>query len=64
MSDNNGERKPVAASMDGEYLVVVCDDGSVWRRKPKLGESRSYQWEERMPVPGTRRASEQANTAS
>ena len=60
MSDDKGERKPVAASMKDKYMFVVCDDGSVWQRDPSLSESRSYQWKERLPVPGTRRVSEKA----
>ena len=58
--DNKGERKPVAAAMMQEsYLVVVCDDGSVWRRNPNWDDrGEGYQWEERLPIPGTRRARE------
>ena len=62
MSDDKGERKPVSAVMAGEYLVVVCDDGSVWRRRPNLNERGSYPWDERMPIPGTQRASEKESS--
>lgn len=40
-------RKPVAATVVGTLLVVVCDDGSVWELDP------NGRWLERAPVPGT-----------
>ena len=40
-------RKPVAAAVLGTFLIVVCDDGSVWELDPN-GE-----WIERRPIPGT-----------
>ena len=61
MSDNNGERKPVAAAMRDTYMFVVCDDGSVWRRNPERAEAPGTEWKERTRVPGTRRANEQAS---
>ncbi len=44
-------RKPVAAFQNrGDYLTVVCDDGTVWR----LIGAQEHQWEEVLPrVPGT-----------
>ena len=50
MSD---KRKPVAALHNGSRLIVVCDDGSVW-----TGALVGTAWEEREPIPGTRRARE------
>ena len=62
MDQNEGERerKPVAAAMvetgTGSYLMVVCDDGSVWRN---AGTGPKTNWREMVPpVPGTARARE------
>ena len=40
-------RKPIAATVVGTILIVVCDDGSVWELDP------SGDWVERRPIPGT-----------
>ena len=40
-------RKPTAAAVVGNLLMVVCDDGSVYELDPKGA------WVERPPVPGT-----------
>lgn len=40
-------RKPVAAAVIGNLLMVVCDDGSVHELDPKGA------WIERSPIPGT-----------
>ena len=59
MSNDKGERKPVAALQDPRRngdLIVVCDDGSVWRRLAATGDS--YEWKEMRPVPGTARERE------
>ena len=36
MSDNKGERKPISVvfNPNGDRILVVCDDGSVWSRSP------------------------------
>jgi hypothetical protein len=40
-------RKPVAATVVGTLLIVVCDDGSVYEFDP------NGMWIERSPIPGT-----------
>ncbi|HEX6053247.1 MAG TPA: hypothetical protein VFZ21_28460 [Gemmatimonadaceae bacterium] len=40
-------RKPVAATVVGTLLIVVCDDGSVYEFDP------NGMWIERKPIPGT-----------
>jgi hypothetical protein len=40
-------RKPIAATVVGTILIIVCDDGSVWELDP------SGHWVERRPIPGT-----------
>ena len=59
-NQNENERKPVAAFQDTsggkERLIVVCDDGSAWRRL--ISEGDSYEWAEMRPVPGTARERE------
>ena len=45
------ERKPVGIATDnGEYVAVVCDDGSMWY----LDEAGT--WREHNTIPGTKRA--------
>ena len=39
-----------ASSPDGETVVSICDDGSVWYLQTWL------RWEELPPVPGTQRS--------
>ena len=43
-------RKPMAAAVVGNLLMVVCDDGSVYELDPDGA------WVERRPVPGTNAA--------
>ena len=40
-------RKPIAATVVGTILIVVCDDGAVYELDPH------GTWVERRPVPGT-----------
>lgn len=40
-------RKPVAVTVVGTLLVVVCDDGAVYELDPNGA------WLERRPIPGT-----------
>jgi hypothetical protein len=40
-------RKPMAAAVVGNFLMVVCDDGSVYELDPNGA------WVERNPIPGT-----------
>ncbi|HEU4565806.1 MAG TPA: hypothetical protein VFS05_14195 [Gemmatimonadaceae bacterium] len=46
------QRHPVAATVVGSLLVVVCDDGSVWELDP------DGRWLQRRPLPGTPAAAE------
>ena len=59
MSDNKGERKPISVvfNPNGDRILVVCDDGSVWSRSPN-----GTDWKENLPIPGTRRAHEVAKS--
>ena len=55
----NNHRKPVVV-YDGAW--VVCDDGSIWTMAP-LGLTAGItegEWEEGIPIPGTKRAEELA----
>ena len=40
-------RTPVSATVLGGFLIVVCDDGSVWEMDP------DGRWTARRPIPGT-----------
>ena len=40
-------RKPMAAAVVGNLLMVVCDDGAVYELDPNGA------WVERTPIPGT-----------
>jgi hypothetical protein len=40
-------RKPTAAAVVGNFLMVVCDDGAVYELDP------NGMWIERNPIPGT-----------
>ena len=53
--DLNG-RRPIAAVVYSGQLVVVCDDGSMWRF-PAPGGS----WVEMAPIPGSRSDAEDQN---
>lgn len=57
MNDAESYRRPVGVSPESTSgrLVVVCDDGSIWKW---LHEGS--RWEEMAPVPGSRRADSEA----
>lgn len=44
------DRSPVGVTAFDEALVVVCSDGSVWRRG-----LNDQAWEEQPPIPGSER---------
>lgn len=46
-------RKPVSTVLmsDGDYMIVTCDDGSVWVETGNPQEP----WREQPPIPGTLR---------
>ncbi len=49
------ERRPVAAIGEGDIpLLVVCDDGSVWRARWGGEEFHDiFGWDEIVPIPGS-----------
>jgi hypothetical protein len=53
-NDAEQPRRPVgvAPESSGGRLVVVCDDGSVWK-----WHDQGSRWEEMTPIPGSSRAS-------
>lgn len=53
MSEAEHSRCPVGVAPESASgrLVVVCDDGSIWKWLHDVSR-----WEEMAPVPGTRRA--------
>ncbi|MBX6331928.1 MAG: hypothetical protein IRY91_08775 [Gemmatimonadaceae bacterium] len=46
-------RRPISAMRRGDDVLVICDDGSVWIKRPTG-------WTEEKPIPGSEVATEQA----
>lgn len=50
-------RRPISAMRRGDDVLVVCDDGSVWLRRPTG-------WIEEPPIPGSDANGQKSNTGS
>jgi hypothetical protein len=55
VESERSSRRPVGVAPEsgGGRLIVICDDGSVWKWHHDGGR-----WEEMTPIPGTERAAD------